>query len=139
MHDLDSSNAGVAHAGNARDRLPIRRHQAAYAAKFTQQRLGERFGVAARNGKGQQIFDKFMIVQRITAALRQLLPQPGAMTHAVMADHNIPVRQCLIIPRSEKMTYALRKYRARIFREPQTLCRRYGSSVKAGVGHKHGS
>ncbi len=139
MHDLDSGDAGVAHAGDARDRLPIGGHQAADAAKFTQQRLRERLGIAAGNGKGQQIFDKLMIVQRIAAALRQLLPKPGAMPHAVMADHNFPVRQCLIIPRSEKWAYALRKNRARIFRERQTLCRRYGSSVKAGVGHKHGS
>ena len=89
LHDLDRRDAGVAHARHAGDRLPVGRHQAANAAKFAQQQFGQRLGVAARDGERQQIFDQFMIQQRLAARISQFLPQPGAVSGPVMRGFRI--------------------------------------------------
>ena len=57
--------------------------QRAEAAEFAQQLLGQRLGVAARDGEREQIFDQLVIVQRVRPALEQALAQAGAMPAAV--------------------------------------------------------
>ena len=68
---------------------PSRRSVSASAAsngpmppKLGDQRLGQRLGVAARDGEGEQIFDQLMVEQRLGAAVEQALAQAGAVPWA---------------------------------------------------------
>lgn len=83
LRDLQGRDAGVAHSGKAGERVPVGAEHAADSPEIVEQRLGKRFGVAARYRKRQQIFDQLMIEQRLGAALgqapTQTRPVPGAM------------------------------------------------------------
>ena len=43
------------------------------------QRLGQRLGVAARDGQSEQIFDQLMVEQRLRPAFEQALAKAGAV------------------------------------------------------------
>ena len=53
------------------------------AAEPRDQRLGLRLGVAARDCERQQIFDQFMIKQRLAAAIEQALAKAGTVAGGV--------------------------------------------------------
>lgn len=84
MDDLDRGGGGLAHAGHARQRLGISGQHAADPPEFAQERLGQRLGVAARDGEREKIFDQFVIEQLIAPAARQqTLTEPRAVAGGV--------------------------------------------------------
>src|SRR3546814_2213253 len=78
-------------------------------AEFGEQPLGERLGVAPRHREHQQIFDQFMVEQRIAAARDQALAQAAAMA-CMVGRGNAHARQGLRMThdvRSEEHTSEL--------------------------------
>ena len=65
LHLLQTLGRGGKHVGEA--------------AEGRQQLLGERLGVAARNGAGKEKLEQLVIGQRIGAGLHEARPQPLAM------------------------------------------------------------
>lgn len=82
MRDLDRGDRRVAHPRDLRDRLWRRGEQAGDAPELLEQCLGQRLGVAARNGHGEQIFYQLVIEQPVGVG-EQPLAQPRAMASIV--------------------------------------------------------
>lgn len=82
LDDLQRGDRAVADPG-ASDRLGIGGEQPAQPTKLVQQAFRDRFGIAARDGECEQIFDDLMVVQRIGADAEQPIPQPRPVPAAV--------------------------------------------------------
>ena len=66
-----------------RDRFRVGGQQPANAAKLVQQAFRQRFGIPARNGEREHIFDEFMVEERVRAAAQQSLAQSRPVAGAV--------------------------------------------------------
>jgi hypothetical protein len=62
------------------------------------QLLGERLGVAAGEGEGEQIFDQLVVEQRVRPAFEQALPQPCAVAAAVEGEIRHQAGLSFILP-----------------------------------------
>ena len=82
LRDLERADYAVGQAFTAQG-IGIGGQQRPDPAEASDQRLGLRLGVAARDGEGQQIFDQFMIEQRVPAAVEQSLTQASAVARPV--------------------------------------------------------
>src|SRR3546814_9799056 len=63
LDDLECRDPGIAEPIDAAERFRIGVDELRQRPEFAQQRLGERLGVAARNGECEQIFDQLVIGQ----------------------------------------------------------------------------
>lgn len=84
MRDLDRRGRDFAHALHPAERLGIRGEHPADPTEFAHQRLGERLGIPAGNGDREQVFDQFVIEQRVAAAFEQAFAQPAAMAFQIV-------------------------------------------------------
>ena len=73
-----------AHALHPAERLGIRGQHATDPAELAHQRLGECLGVAARNGDREQVFDEFVVEQRVAAALEHAFAKATAMAFEIV-------------------------------------------------------
>lgn len=84
LNNLDRRCRCLAHAADTPQRFGIGADQRAYSAKLPQQRFGQGFGIASRNGEREQIFDQLMVRQGISADAEQPVPQPRTVSGAVV-------------------------------------------------------
>lgn len=85
LDQFDRCNAGFAHVGKTGQGFGVSLHQRAESAEFPQQRLGNRFGVNTRPSEREQIFEDFMIAQRVAACSQQPCAQPCAVPRVIAA------------------------------------------------------
>ena len=78
VRDADRRDAGLAHAGQARQRGGIGGEHAGQPAELAQQCLGERLGILPRDRQREQIFEQFVVEQPLGIG-QQPRAQPGAV------------------------------------------------------------
>ena len=92
LGDLQRADRAFAEPADPRQRLRIGVEQRAETAERGEQAARHRLGIAARDRQAQQIFDEFVILQRIRPLLDQSLAQTGTVAAGIVAGIGLRLR-----------------------------------------------